>query len=184
MKKTMITMLAGIAMGAMTTVGAGAVTIGVNPGNDPFPNSITVGDITSMALAKCDLTANFTCVWENGNAPGDYTDAFTITMDPDNKGGTWTFDPMLVTGANPVLFPLFVATKGGPDFVLEQVANSFGGTFSTFGILVGAGNQPEVSHISFYNGVAPVPLPAAAWLLLSGIGGLGVMGWRKNRAAA
>ena len=30
----------------------------------------------------------------------------------------------------------------------------------------------------------PIPLPAAAWLLLSGIGGLGVMGWRKRRADA
>jgi hypothetical protein len=50
------------------------------------------------------------------------------------------------------------------------------------------GNLFGLSHIAFFNGPAqgpnPIPLPAAAWLLLSGMGGLGVMGWRKRRAAA
>jgi hypothetical protein len=32
--------------------------------------------------------------------------------------------------------------------------------------------------------VAPIPLPAAAWMLLSAMGGLGVLGWRKRQTAA
>jgi len=35
-----------------------------------------------------------------------------------------------------------------------------------------------------YFQVAPVPLPAGAWLLLSALGGLGFFGWRRKRLAA
>ena len=44
-------------------------------------------------------------------------------------------------------------------------------------------NQAGVSHISFYNSVAPVPLPAAAWLLIAGLGGIAAVA-RKRKAAA
>ena len=44
--------------------------------------------------------------------------------------------------------------------------------------------QAPVSHISFYNGAAPVPLPAAGWLLMAGLGGIGAVARRRRGAAA
>ena len=42
----------------------------------------------------------------------------------------------------------------------------------------------RVSHISFYNSAAPVPLPAAGWLLIAGLGELGALARRRKAAAA
>ena len=46
----------------------------------------------------------------------------------------------------------------------------------------GDDSNPSWNSGSFL--VAPVPLPAGAWLLLSALGGLGFAGWRKKAVAA
>ena len=52
------------------------------------------------------------------------------------------------------------------------------------------GNLVDISHVSIYyrgdgdDGTPPVPLPAAGFLLLGAMGGLGVAGWRRRRKAA
>jgi hypothetical protein len=66
----------------------------------------------------------------------------------------------------------------GRTFKSSQYANATGVGFwflSTSGDLTY--NVPTAS-------VAPVPLPAAAWLLISGIAGLGAVGRRRRQAAA
>ncbi len=75
--------LAAVLVLAMAGTGASAATVyqGTFDGNDPFPDELQ----GTPALAKCDqeaegVTGATECsIWEDGGAPGDYSDAFTLT---------------------------------------------------------------------------------------------------------
>jgi hypothetical protein len=89
-------------------------------------------------------------------------------------------------------------SQGGPSTVGLGITldgfstiQSVGGTFAfNFVPKAGATGSPN-SALQFstkaYNvtepGPAPIPLPAAGWLLLTALGGLAFAGWRRNRAA-
>lgn len=87
------------------------------------------------------------------------------------KGGTWT-------SAVPIEF---YAVKGG-NFVamywLEGGADS--GLWSTEHLVNGGGNQPDLSHLSVFNPLRPVPTPEPATLLLVGGGLLGLTLLRRG----
>lgn len=163
-----------------------ATFLGVFEGNTPFPQAL----MGSPSLAKCDQggTAGTVCSkWEDGLAPGNHVPGFSVTF-VDSKTANWTFDPTAVTGVAlaDVLFPKYIAVKGGNFYnVWEIVVGTLSGVVSTQGIAVGGpGNQPDISHISFYDSVgpAPIPLPAAGLMLLGALGGLAAV--RRRRKAA
>jgi hypothetical protein len=152
-------------------------------GNDPFPNALVLEqyDIDSPALAKCDtgtdgLTFDYDCGnWKDGNADGVYDEAFTLTY-TDANSFDWTFDPDDVTGTDDLLFPRYVVVKQSNNYEIWELSfgERLGGTIDS--------DRNDISHVSFYDSMEVIPLPAAGWLLLGGLGGLYAMKRRKRAA--
>jgi hypothetical protein len=185
------TLLATVLLGVAVYAPAGAATlVGYFPGNDPFGGhekglygTFNGIEISSPSLAKCDVPEGpLSCSWENGAVAGEnYTSAFQIGF-TDDKTGTWSF-----TGDGSLShLPSYMVVKAAKNWALYALDGALSGSWSTAGLLTPNGkNQAGVSHISFYNSAAAIPLPAAGWLILAGLGGLGAIARkRKARAAA
>ena len=191
-KMSFSTKLTSIAIAATVMVGSAVVanasvipaTDGKYIGDvekDPFPKDL----FGSPALYKCDDIADSkeaTCKDAEGSVPGEiYADAFKITFDYFGDGGpvggTWTFAP---TG-DETLTPHYMVLKsgGGTDGSVYDISGLTTGAWSTFDHLDGK----AISHISFFNtGIPEIPLPAAGFLLIGALGGMGVASRRRKAA--
>ncbi|ARE42052.1 hypothetical protein RGUI_3911 [Rhodovulum sp. P5] len=164
------TLAAGYASATTVYYGEGA-------GNDPFPEPL----LGAEALAKCDQGGGSgTCIaWEDapeaqGGAEGDYSAAFSVVYSGNQSFG-WSFDSSLVTGASNVLLPTIIAVKAANKYqIFEITGGDVSGTIDISGY-----QRNDISHVSFYN-IAAVPLPAAGWMLIGGLGGLAAMQRRKT----
>lgn len=172
--------LAVAATVAVTMAGAaGAATVysSTVAGNDPFPGPL----MGSPSLAKCDMEAEGNVDklcddWEDGASAGDYSTAFSLTYTSETAFD-WVFTPGNVIGE--LLYPTKIAVKAGPRYHIYDVA--LGDTSGSADIFADSGFGNAISHVSFYDtGLGVIPLPAAGWMLLAGIGGMAALRRRKK----
>ncbi|MEX0644753.1 MAG: VPLPA-CTERM sorting domain-containing protein [Parvularculaceae bacterium] len=174
---------------------AGLVLIGVFPGNDNVDgnNSGSNNDIsdeifaynmdtTVAELAKinvCDPMEDVDCPM-NGQMPENgAVNASAFALTENGTSGSVTFD---LTGSGYLLE--YVVLKAGDNFALYawEMMDPVVGMFDwNTNNLLGPQGQPQgLSHITFYGEVGEIPLPAAGWLMLAGLAGLGFSSRRKK----
>lgn len=102
-------------------------------------------------------------------------DWITISFDDDYKNGTWSYDPLgLPVGITGAYF------KGGNSyFVYAFNMPYYGGDGMTFDWSTGNANLSNAVFFNSTKDMQVIPLPAAGWLLLAGIGGLAAFRRRK-----
>jgi hypothetical protein len=151
-------------------------------GNNLGANSDLPSNLFGVSTWGDDITVN------NGGTTSLNTVSLTITS--GGSTGTWS-----ATGLGNWKNAMLVLKAGNAfsayHIDLNQFTDNIAYAWNTLGTNRNSqGKAQDLSHASLYvadareSGPSPIPLPAAAWLLLSGIGGLGAMGWRKRRRAA
>jgi len=107
---------------------------------------------------------------------------FSITYeDPLYEQGTWALNPLFDWGAGSFAF----AIKGATDNAVYLMDLAFRDGRWFVNDLHHAGGNPDMSNIRLFGTaqLAPIPLPAAVWMLLAALGGLFVLGRRRKAAA-
>ena len=103
---------------------------------------------------------------------------FFVTLDDFEVGFGMSFDEG--TGNESFDVSNYTGGSGGFGVVFDQAISSV--TFSTtWGYDL---SDMDDLHYKTASSVSTVPVPAGLPLLVSGLGGLGLMGWRRKRAAA
>ena len=185
--KKYLSILAGVALifvggnswAAITSCLSGATDPGqaVCLGNDPYDpvlsqdteaNVLTVIN-DNLLVGESPLTS-LVSLGKNEEGIGGVG---TIESTDGGFSGTWSF-------SEPVAF---VSVKADGSFKVFDVMGVDDGTWDTFGLINHGGNQAAWSHVSFWqtDPQTVVPLPAAAWLFISGLGALGML--RRQQAA-
>ena len=113
---------------------------------------------------------------DSTGATGDGVVTFSDTPTVGATSGTWGI------ASYGEYDPLLLILKSGPyygGFLISEAVSGLSGSWS----ILDLGNEEpkQLSHTSLYYGpIDPIPLPAAGWLLLGGLGGLAAMKRRRK----
>lgn len=115
---------------------------------------------------------------ETGNAD-DPCENGLPNSDPSNAGGC---ADLVTASTNPATSETFTITEGGVTrtYVFDVTGFNIGDDFWTKENM--SNTATLQAQFTYEENIAPVPLPAAAWLLMAGVGGFAAVGRRRRRS--
>lgn len=168
MLKTLLS-LALLVAATATSGFAAPILIGVFSGNDK------IEDVQAAIFSVTGLTPDLTLYDKSDSDPL----LTTVTSSSDGKSGTWDVIDNSVKIA-------FVTVKASNNFAIYQYlvpVNS--GDWTTAGIVNNGGNQPKLSHLSFWTIPSEVPenpVPEPSSIILMGSAAVALIGLKKRFA--
>ena len=161
------------------TVSFGAVT------GEDYNTPISGAYFTNTTYAYLSMTSSDTFGKQFGGATGDDADWFKLSISGIDESGSYT-------GAVDFYLADFRFADNSLDYIVDEwtwvdltsLGNVVGLEFTLSSSDVGeyGMNTPGYFAMDNLNGVAPVPIPGAVWLMGSGL--VGLIGWRRRRQAS
>lgn len=149
--------------------------------NDGCLAMVTPDNDSAAAVAGFFDVATWTELGRTGGLP-DSDGPLTITG--DKQSGTWSIAASVFTTYDRVMLVFKGADQALPDAVIAYLVSTTSGDYKTpfFDTHKDGYKEKDISHVTLYGGMIPtqVPVPAAGVLMLTALGGLGLMRRRKG----